>query len=91
MNPDRLAERGDKSAGQDILCKFLTYLHFYDVLFRFYHVRGLNIHKFGHGFYFWDKKKCWCTLTSVLFASSIFTSFTGHFIMRLIAHRSASA
>ena len=28
VNPDRLAERGVKSAGQDILCIFWTYLHF---------------------------------------------------------------
>ena len=37
MNPDRLAERGVKSAVQDILCIFLKkqiYI-FYDVFFRF--------------------------------------------------------
>ena len=56
MNPDRLAKRDDKSAGQDILCIFWTYHILYDVLFRFYHVRCLNILKFGHIFNYWDSK-----------------------------------
>ena len=48
---------------------------FYDVLFRFYHVRCLNILKFGHRFYFWDRKKIWCILTDMLFSRSILTIF----------------
>ena len=56
---DRLG-KGDfksfKSASQDMLCIFWTYLHFHEVLFVFYHVRCLNIPKFSHWFIFGVKE-----------------------------------
>ena len=73
VNPDRFAE-----GGQDIyffVCIFWTYLHFYDVSFRVYHIRCLNIFKFGHIYHFWDKKQFWRILTDVLFSRSILTIF----------------
>ena len=44
-----------------VFCKFWIYLHLHDVLFRYYHVRCLNILKFGPRFYFWGRKK-FCAL-----------------------------
>ena len=58
-----------------ILCIFWTYLHFFWVLFIFYHVRCLNILNFGHWFHFWGQKKIWSTLTVVLFRSDILAMF----------------
>ena len=48
LYPDRRAESDFKLAGQDILCIFWTYLHFFRVLFIFYHVRCQNILICGH-------------------------------------------
>ena len=48
---------------------------FYDVSFRFYHVRCLNILQFGHRFHFWCRKKNCCILTDMLFSRSILTIF----------------
>ena len=83
VNPDQLAERDVKSAGQDILCIFI----FYDELFRFYHVSCLNILKFGHRFYFWNRKIFWCTLTGVLFSSGILTIFDRPFYVYSVRSR----
>ena len=50
----------------------LSIFSFYDVLFRFYHFRCLNILKFGHLFHFWCRKKIWCILTDMLFFAQYF-------------------
>ena len=38
------------------VCIFSTYLHFFWVLFIFYHVRCLNILNFGYWFQFWGQQ-----------------------------------
>ena len=59
-----------------IFCAYFGHIYiFYDVLFRFYHVRCLNILKFGHWFNFLDRKFFWCILTDLLFSRSILTIF----------------
>ena len=41
-----------------IFCAYFGHIYiFYDVLLRFFHVRCLNIHKFGNRYNFWDRKK----------------------------------
>ena len=47
------------------ICIYFGHIYiFYDVLFRFYHARCLIILKFGHKFFWGDRKKCF--LLSVL-------------------------
>ena len=59
-----------------IFCAHFGHIYiFYDVLFRFFHVRCLNILKFVHRYNFWDRQKCWCILTDMLFSRSILTIF----------------
>ena len=74
VNPDRLAERSDKSAGQDICAYFGHYL-FIMMYFRFFHVRCLNSLEFVHRLNFWDRKKIVGIWTDVLFSRSILTIF----------------
>ena len=54
---------------------FCANIHFYCVLFRFYHVRCLNMLQFGHRFRFWDRKNVWWTLFGVLFLIWILNIF----------------
>ena len=89
VNPYRLAERGVKSAGQDILCIFWTYLHFYDVLFRFYHVRCLNMLELSHRFNFWDRNFFGAFWPTCYFCAKFWPYLTGHFISCAILRRSA--
>ena len=75
VNPDRPL-RGVLNRPVKIFCTYSGHIYiFYDVLFRFFHVRCLNILKFGHRFHFWDRKKIWCILTNMLFSRSILTIF----------------
>ena len=49
--------RGVLNRPVKICCAYFGHIYiFYDVLFRFYHVRCLNILKFGRKFHFWDRK-----------------------------------
>ena len=52
VNPDRLAERDVKSAGQDILCIFWTNLHWLWCIISISSCTCLNTLKFGHRFHF---------------------------------------
>ena len=59
-----------------IFCAYFGHIYvFYDVLLRLYHVRCLNLLKFGHRLNFWDRNKFWCILTDMVFSSSILTIF----------------
>ena len=64
---------------------------FYDVLFGFYHIRCLDILRFGHRFYFWDRKFFGALWPVCYFPAVFWPYLTGNFISRLIAHRSARA
>ena len=85
------AERGFKLASQDMLCIFWTNLHFFLVLFIFYHVRCLNILNLGHWFHFWGQKKFEALWLLSYFGAIFWPCFTGHFISRASARRSACA
>ena len=75
VSPDRFAERGVKSAGQDILCILWTYLHLLWCIISILYLRCLNILQFGHRFQFLARTKFWGILTDVLFSRSILTIF----------------
>ena len=75
--------RGVSNRPVKIFCAYFGHIYiFYGVLLRFFHVRCLNILKFGNRYNFWDTKKCWCILTDLLFSCSILTIFDRPFYAR---------
>ena len=68
--------RGVSNRPVKIFCAYFGHIYiFYDVLLRFFHVRCLNILKFGDRYDFWDRKFFLCILTDMLFSRSILTIF----------------
>ena len=75
--------RGVSNRPVKIFCAYFRHIYiFYGVLLPFFHVRCLNILKFG------NRYKFWCILTDMLFSRS---NLTGHFISPVIVRRSARA
>ena len=74
-----------------IFCAYFghTYLHFFWLLFIFCHVRCLNILNFDHWFHFWSQIFFEAFWLLSFFGAIILPCFTGHFISRASARRSA--
>ena len=84
--------RGVLNRPVKIFCAYFGHIYIlYDVLFRFYHVRCLNILKFGHRFHFWDRKNVDALWPTCYFRAVFWPYLTGHFISRVIVCWSARA
>ena len=82
--------RGVSNWPVKICCAYFGHIHnFFWVLFIFYHVRcQLN---FGHWFNFWGQQKFEALWLLSYFGVKFWPCFTGHFISRASARRSACA
>ena len=84
--------RGVLNRPVKIFCTYFGHIYiFYVVLFRFYHVRCLNILKFGHIFHFRRRKNVGAFWLTCYFRAVFWPYLTGHFISCVIARRSARA